>query len=103
MPGQTNVGGLFVLGTVIKGDFTALNPTAQRVKRVSWPVGCMCFSCLSEPANRPATIEQAWQKIILQAKIKAFSQVSIAPSARLGYQSIVTCHGLGAMNANTGR
>ena len=36
-----------------------------------------------------------------QAKVKAFSQIAIAPSARLGYQSIVTCHGLGAMNANT--
>ena len=69
-------GGLFVLGTVMKGDFTDLNPAAQRVKK-------------------------AWQRIILQAKIKAFSQIAIAPSARLGYQSIVTCHGLGAMNANT--
>jgi len=69
-------GGLFVLGTVIKGEFSDMNPTAQQVKK-------------------------AWQKIILQAKIKAFSQIAIAPSTRLGYQSIVTCHGLGAMNANT--
>ena len=36
-------GGLFVLGTVIKGNFTDMNPTAQRVKK-------------------------AWQKIILQVR-----------------------------------
>eukprot|EP00475_Leptophrys_vorax_P031163 TRINITY_DN4712_c0_g1_i1.p1 TRINITY_DN4712_c0_g1~~TRINITY_DN4712_c0_g1_i1.p1 ORF type:complete len:892 (-),score=224.55 TRINITY_DN4712_c0_g1_i1:1370-3667(-) len=69
-------GGLFVLGAVVVGDFDHLQEPAAQLK--------------SEMVN-----------FIENSDLKGFPQVTIAPTARLGFQSLLQLSGLGAMSPNT--
>ncbi|KNC51837.1 amino acid permease [Thecamonas trahens ATCC 50062] len=69
-------GGVYILGTVVLGEYAR---HAAEVKE----------------------IKGAWLRFIDQTGIKAFPQICNAPSARLGYQSLLQMSGLGAMTPNT--
>jgi solute carrier family 12 (potassium/chloride transporters), member 9 len=69
-------GGLYLLGAPIVGDYNEMTPVAME----------MSDSILN---------------FIDESKIKAFPQVVAAPTARVGYQSLLQLSGLGAMTANT--
>lgn len=45
--------------------------------------------------------QSAWYSTVIDAKIKAFSHVASAPSARFGYNTLVATGGLGALTPNT--
>ncbi len=45
--------------------------------------------------------EELWLDAVANYKVKAFSQVLVAPSARFGYHNLMTTAGLGAMTPNT--
>jgi len=70
-------GGLYIIGHVILGDITPEN--VERYK-------------LSQSAT---------MKLIDQAKIKAFTQQTIADSVRVGIRNLLNHSGLGGMKANT--
>lgn len=69
-------GGLYVLGSVVVGDMDILNKEILALRR-------------------------SMMTMIQREKIKALPQVSIAPDARLGYQNLMLCSGLGGMRPNT--
>lgn len=71
-------GGIFVVGDVI---------VAQNVDDIS--------------RKELSARQLAWMDKVADAKVKAFSQILIAPSARFGYHNLVTTSGLGALIPNT--
>ena len=69
-------GGLLVVGDVIVGDLHEK------------------FEAVEDKRKR-------WQDGFKNLGIKAFSHVTAAPNARLGYQFLLTCGGLGGLDINT--
>ena len=69
-------GGVYILGTVIVGQY-------------------------GRHADEVREIRGSWLRFIDQSGIKAFPQLCTAPSARLGFQSLLQMAGLGAMTPNT--
>ncbi|TPX69577.1 hypothetical protein SpCBS45565_g02294 [Spizellomyces sp. 'palustris'] len=68
-------GGLFVLGHILKGDFASRLPDYKR--------------------QLPA-----WLRYVDIAKVKAFVQLTISPSERVGAQNLLLGSGLGGMKPN---
>eukprot|EP00033_Pygsuia_biforma_P000539 GCRY01000633.1.p1 GENE.GCRY01000633.1~~GCRY01000633.1.p1 ORF type:complete len:876 (+),score=229.64 GCRY01000633.1:225-2852(+) len=69
--------GLFVLGNIVTGDFSA-----------------NCVRLLKQQKT-------AFMNLISFMKIKAFDQIIISPSLRVGVQNLVMAAGLGALKPNT--
>ena len=69
-------GGLYVIGSALVGDLRVLSGEAL-------------------------SIRESWEAFIAKAHIKAFPQVAVAPTARIAYQNLMLCSGLGAMRPNT--
>ncbi|KAA0176258.1 hypothetical protein FNF27_02315 [Cafeteria roenbergensis] len=69
-------GGLYVIGHVVLGD-------------------------LGDVGARLRPLRHAWLDFIETARIKAFAELTVAPTARVGYQSLVMCSGLGGLKPNT--
>jgi potassium/chloride transporter 9 len=69
-------GGLFILGTVMVGDYDQLHENA-------------------------ANLRSELLDYIEESDLKAFPQISIASSSRIGYQNLLLMSGLGALSPNT--
>lgn len=70
-------GGIYVLGHILRGDWD---------------------DCLRETFREKSA---SHMEFIETAKIKAFSEVTIAPNLRLGAQTLILTSGLGGMKPNT--
>ncbi|KAG2188271.1 hypothetical protein INT44_001024 [Umbelopsis vinacea] len=68
-------GGLYILGHTIKGDFSSALPELNRQ-------------------------QTSWLRYVDAAKVKAFTNITIAESERLGARSLVLGSGLGGMRPN---
>lgn len=68
-------GGLYILGHTIKGDFSSALPELKRQ-------------------------QTSWLRYVDAAKVKAFTDITIADSERLGARSLVLGSGLGGMRPN---
>jgi potassium/chloride transporter 9 len=69
-------GGLLILGEVVVGS-------------------------VADQADACAAERRAWLEWIHGRHLKAFPQVTVAPSLRVGAATLMSCSGLGAMDANT--
>ena len=70
-------GGLLIIGNVIRGTPDANVAAASR------------------------TLRQSWYNYIGQAKVKAFFELCVAPSCRVGFNNLMLSAGLGGMKVNT--
>ena len=69
-------GGLYVCGTVLNGEFDQF-------------------------AELTLSIRREWIEFIEKNEIKAFPQIAVAPTPRIGYENLLLLSGLGAMQPNT--
>lgn len=69
-------GGLYVVGTVLCGDFEQFSDSANVLRR-------------------------HWLEFLADNQIKAFPQIAITATARSGYENLLLLCGLGAMQPNT--
>eukprot|EP00040_Diaphanoeca_grandis_P027474 m.156509 g.156509 ORF g.156509 m.156509 type:complete len:941 (-) comp30999_c0_seq1:52-2874(-) len=63
--------------------------------------GHVIIGTLKDCAKTVRKMRTIWQDENRKLGIKAFPHVSVAPSAQLGYQFLMTCGGLGGLDINT--